>query len=95
MVRKNEVVDMASGWTLVAGIVAIIAVVSFGTLVWRARDSARPGRRASALDGLLMLALTLAALGIVFGEDRLIGYSPMGAGVIVTILWAFCRSRAG
>ena len=86
---------MASGWTLLAGIIAIIVVVTFGALVWRARDSARPGTRASALDGLLILALTLAALGIVFGDDRLIGYSLMGAGVVVAMLWAFRRSRAG
>jgi hypothetical protein len=31
------------------------------------------------------LGSTLVVLGIVFGEDRLIGYSFMGAGVLLSI----------
>lgn len=37
---------------------------------------------------LTTLASTLVVLGIVFGLDRLIGYSFMGAGVLLSIIGA-------
>jgi predicted Kef-type K+ transport protein len=38
---------------------------------------------------LMTLGSTLVILGIVFGEDRLIGYSFIGAGVLLSIINAF------
>ena len=85
--------DTASGWTLAAGLVGVVVVVSSIALVWRARVAARRGDGASARAGLLALGATLVALGIVFGEDRLVGYSLIGAGVIIAVLAAIFRSR--
>lgn len=35
---------------------------------------------------LAMLGLTLVILGIIFGDDRLIGYSFIGAGVLLSVI---------
>jgi hypothetical protein len=41
----------------------------------------------------MTLGSTLVILGIVFGEDRLIGYSFIGAGVLLSIISAFKLRR--
>jgi len=41
----------------------------------------------------MTLGSTLVVLGIVFGEDRLIGYSLIGAGVLLSIISAFKLRR--
>jgi len=42
------------------------------------------------------LGSTLVILGIIFGEDRLIGYSFIGAGVLLSIFGAVeSRRRSG
>jgi hypothetical protein len=43
---------------------------------------------------LITLAGTLIALGIIFGTDRVIGYSLIGAGVLTSILyWIRSKNR--
>jgi len=42
---------------------------------------------------LLTLGPTLVVLGIIFGDDRLIGYSFIGVGVLLSIISAI-RSRS-
>ena len=43
---------------------------------------------------LMPLAGTLIVLGIIFGSDRLIGYSLIGAGVLASILyWIRSKNR--
>jgi hypothetical protein len=45
-------------------------------------------------ENLLSFSGSLVALGIVFGTDRIIGYSLIGAGVLVSILyWVRSRKR--
>jgi hypothetical protein len=39
------------------------------------------------------LGSTLVILGIIFGQDRLIGYSFIGAGVFLSIISAFKSRR--
>jgi hypothetical protein len=39
------------------------------------------------------LGSTLVILGIIFGEDRLIGYSFIGAGVVLSIISAIKSRR--
>jgi hypothetical protein len=39
------------------------------------------------------LGSTLVVLGIVFGQDRLIGYSFIGAGVLLSIISSFKSRR--
>ena len=41
---------------------------------------------------IVVLGSTLVILGIIFGEDRLIGYSFIGAGVLLSIISA-AKSR--
>jgi hypothetical protein len=41
----------------------------------------------------ITLGSTLVILGIVFGEDRLIGYSFIGAGVVLSIISAIKSRR--
>ena len=43
-------------------------------------------RNTQELSYLTTLATTLAALGIVFSSDRLIGYSFIGAGMLLSII---------
>ncbi|MHA2313756.1 MAG: hypothetical protein ACXACF_00485 [Candidatus Hermodarchaeia archaeon] len=43
---------------------------------------------------LITLAGTLITLGIIFGTDRLIGYSLIGAGVVTSIVyWIRSKNR--
>ena len=42
---------------------------------------------------LVTLAGTLVVLGILFGEDRLIGYSFIGAGVLLSVVIAIKARR--
>jgi hypothetical protein len=43
---------------------------------------------AQAKNGLQGLWVSLVALGIIFGEDRLIGYTFIGAGAVLAIAWS-------
>jgi hypothetical protein len=43
----------------------------------------------------LSFGWTLVALGIIFGTDRLIGYSLIGAGVIASILHLILQRNSG
>jgi len=58
-------------------ILAIIAILAIYTGI-----SKRPKR----LSSLAMLAFLLIIVGIVFGDNRLIGYSFMGVGVILATI---------
>ena len=42
---------------------------------------------------LITLAFTLVILGIIFAHDRLIGYSLIGAGVLLSIVSAIKSRR--
>jgi uncharacterized membrane protein len=43
-------------------------------------------KKGKKLTQLLGLAWALILAGIIFGEDRLIGYSLMGAGVVLAVI---------
>ena len=80
---------MAEGWVLVAGIAAFFLTVSLAAVLLRATGGSRGGR-----DGLLALGPTLVVLGIIFGDDPLVGYTFIGAGVILSIVIAVQRPTA-
>ena len=42
---------------------------------------------------LWLLWITLVTLGIIFGEDRLIGYTFIAAGVVLAIAWRLMERR--
>jgi hypothetical protein len=87
------VFDAASGWTLVAVLVGVAAVVACVALVWRARAAdTRRGVGGPVSSALVALGTILVVLGIFFGGG-FTGYSLIGAGVIVACLSVIFRSR--
>jgi NADH:ubiquinone oxidoreductase subunit 6 (subunit J) len=58
-------------------VLAIIAVFVIYT---------RKNKKQKQPSKLISLAISLVILGIVFGDDRLIGYSLIGAGVLLSII---------
>jgi hypothetical protein len=88
------VFDVASGWTLVAGITGIAVVAGCLALVWLARASGtRRGSREPVPTALVAVGLILVALGISLG-GRLTSYALIGAGVLVAVLSVFFESRS-
>jgi chromate transport protein ChrA len=67
-------------WLLIAISVAVVfvAVILLG----------RKKERTKANSALLTLGLALVVLGIIFGNDPLVGYSFIGVGVLVSIIGA-------
>ncbi len=43
---------------------------------------------AQASNSLMAVSTSLVALGIIFGEDRLTGYTFIGGGVVLAIAWS-------
>lgn len=62
---------------------AIIAIV----VILRRKKEQKP------LSKLAALAFSLITAGIIFGDDQLIGYSLMGAGVILAIIDIVKKSK--
>ena len=52
------------------------------------------GRRENRLTPLASLAFAFVLAGILFGDDRLIGYSLLAIGVILAVVDMFRRSRS-
>ena len=52
----------------------------------------RKGRKENRLTPLAGLAFGFVLAGILFGDDRLIGYGLMGVGVILAVIDMFKRS---
>jgi len=50
------------------------------------RESTDRSRARKQPSELTMLGMSLFTLGIIFGDDRLIGYSFMGAGVLLSVI---------
>ena len=50
------------------------------------RESTNRSRAQKQTSQLSMLGMSLIVLGIVFGDDRLIGYSFLGAGVLLSVI---------
>lgn len=73
----------------IATSVAVLAIVAMLVFV------VRRGHRENRLTPLAGLAFAFVVAGIIFGEDRLIGYGLMGIGVILAIVDIVDRSRRG
>jgi len=50
-------------------------------------------REASKLSPLAGLAFGFILAGLLFGQDRLLGYSLLGAGVVLAVIDIFRRAR--
>ena len=80
---------MAEGWVLVAGLTALFLVIGMAALVLQARGGAPV-----AADSVVALGPVIVALGIIFGEDPLIGYGLILAGVVCSVIVTVGRRRA-
>ena len=77
------------GWILVS----VAAIIPIGILgIWRMLRGKRSGfplqEKRTISQKLTPLGGSLVVLGIVFGTDRLISYSFIGAGVLLSIISA-------
>ena len=59
-------------------IIALVVIVVF-LLIGRGRQYKKPSN-------LAILGMSLVVLGIIFGDDRLIGYSFIGVGVLLSVV---------
>ena len=66
------------------GVLAIVAILVFFV---------SKGKRENRLTPLAGLAFGFVLAGILFGDDRLIGYSLMGVGVVLAVIDILTRSR--
>jgi len=78
------------GWIIVsvgtAALIAVVGIVMFQRRL-RGKSAGFPLQEERTISQeLLTLGTTLVVLGIVFGTDRLIGYSFIGVGVLLSIV---------
>ena len=69
--------------------ISIIALVVIVVLLLISR---RKGKQLLNPSNLLILGISCVVLGIIFGDDRLIGYSFIGVGVLLSVIDAI-RNR--
>jgi len=69
-------------WSIIAIAVGIISIAV--TIVFLTRK-----KKQTIQDNVILpLGITLVVLGIIFGDDRLVGYSFIGVGVLLSIVSA-------
>jgi len=69
--------------------ISIIALVVIMVLLLISR---RKGKQLLNPSNLLILGMSCVGLGIIFGDERLIGYSFIGVGVLLSVIDAI-RNR--
>jgi len=69
--------------------ISIIALVVIMVLLLISR---RKGKQLLNPSNLLILGMSFVVLGIIFGDERLIGYSFIGVGVLLSVIDAI-RNR--
>ena len=74
---------MEAMWIAISIIALVVIVVLL--LIARGKQYHRPSN-------LAILGMSLVVLGIIFGDDRLIGYSFIGVGVLLSVIDAI-RNR--
>jgi asparagine N-glycosylation enzyme membrane subunit Stt3 len=68
--------------------ISIIALVAIVVLLLAGR-----GKQYKKPSNLAILGMSLVVLGIIFGDDRLIGYSFIGVGVLLSVIDAIRNRR--
>jgi hypothetical protein len=68
--------------------ISIIALVVIVVLLLIAR-----GRRYQQPSNLAILGMCLVVLGIIFGDNRVIGYSFIGVGIFLSVIEAIRNRR--
>jgi len=69
-----------------------IAISAMVVIVVLLLISRRKGKQLLNPSNLLILGMSLVGLGIIFGDDRIIGYSFIGVGVLLSVIDAI-RNR--
>ena len=72
-------------------VIAVLAFLAIGAVVFL-RGGGGVGQR---LTPLASIAFVLIIVGIVFGDNRALGYSLMGAGVLVAFADIVLKRRGG
>lgn len=72
-------------------VISIVVLAVIALLVFVVGKKGR-GQR---LTPLASLAFAFVLAGILFGENRLVGYGLMGVGVVLAIVDIFNKSKAG
>ena len=67
-------------------IIALVVIVVFLLI------SRRKGKQLLNPSNLLILGMSLVVLGIIFGDERIIGYSFIGVGIALSVIDAI-RNR--
>ena len=70
--------------------ISIIALVVIMVLLLISR---RRGRQILNPSNLFILGMSCVVLGIIFGDDRVIGYSLIGVGVLLSVIEAIRNRR--
>jgi hypothetical protein len=70
--------------------ISIIALVVIVVLLLISR---RKGKQFLNPSNLLILGMSLVILGIIFGDNRLIGYPLIGVGVLLSVIEAIRNRR--
>jgi uncharacterized membrane protein len=70
-------------------VVSIVVLAIVALLVFLVRK----GRNENRLTPLASLAFGFVLAGILFGDDRFVGYGLMGVGVLLGVVDAFMRSK--
>ena len=71
-----------------AVIVAVVSIIAFQRKIRRKKLRYLHHEERTFSQNFLTLGSSLIVLGIVFGTDRLIGYSFIGAGVLLSLISA-------
>lgn len=71
-------------------LIAIVALLIIAILVFFIKKN----KKEKTMTPLAGLAFAFIIAGIVFGDDRLIGYSLMGVGVLLAIIDMFIKLKA-
>jgi vacuolar-type H+-ATPase subunit I/STV1 len=92
--NKMEGCEMGNiGWIIVfMGTGLFLGIIGAWGMLQSKKSEYKVQEEKDSSQGLVALGSTFVVLGIVFGTDRLIGYSFIGAGVLLSVIGAI-KSR--
>lgn len=69
-------------WQIIIIVAGIVVLALLALLVFRTAKS----RKETPLSPLLILAMGLTVSGITFSSDRILGYSLLGTGIVISVI---------
>lgn len=70
--------------------VGIVALLIIGAIIFFLRKD----KKSKPLSTLAALALVFVLAGIIFSEDKIMGYSLMGVGIVLAVIDVVLKYRA-